>query len=79
MNRSVNNIIQNESYLVLPRMISLIVSDKKYIISNRELDNLKFSRFEGFSQAVYLLVFLSAGVFEDILTVLKIRTDKPLV
>ena len=47
---------KNGSYLVLPGMISLIVSDKK-IFSNIGLDNLKFSRYEGFSQAVYLSAF----------------------
>ena len=40
------------------------------IISNREYGNLKFSRFEGFSQTVYILVFQTAGVFEDVLIVL---------
>jgi callose synthase len=41
------------------------------IISNRERDNLKFSRFEGFSQAIYLPVFQTAGVMEDIVTILE--------
>ena len=42
MNRSVNNIIQNESYLVLPRKISLIVSDKNilYLIESLTTLNL---------------------------------------
>ena len=40
------------------------------IISNREYGNLKFSRFKDFSQTVYILVFQSAGVFEDVLIVL---------
>ena len=48
------------------------------IISNRELDNLKFSRCEGFSQAVYLLAFKSAGVFDDVLTDLEISRHKSL-
>ena len=48
------------------------------IISNRERDNLKFSRFEGFSQAVYLPVFQTAGVFEDVLTVLETPRDENL-
>ncbi len=41
------------------------------IISNRERDNLKFSRFEGFSQAIYLPVFQTAGVMDDVLTILE--------
>ena len=48
------------------------------IISNRELDNLKFSRCEGFSQAVYLPAFKSAGVFDDVLSVLETPRDKTL-
>ena len=43
---------------------------QKDIISNREYGNLKFSRFKDFSQTVYILVFQSAGVFEDVLIVL---------
>jgi len=41
------------------------------IISNGERDNLKFSRFDGFSQAIYLPVFQTAGVFENALTELE--------
>ena len=49
------------------------------IISSRELDNLKFSRREGFSQVVFLPTFKSAGVFEDVFTVPETPRDKPLV
>ena len=45
------------------------------IISNRERDNLKFSRFEGFSQAIYLPVFQTAGVLEDVITKLETPSD----
>jgi len=41
------------------------------ILSNSECDNLKFSRFDGFSQAIYLPVFQTAGVFENSLTELE--------
>jgi len=41
------------------------------IISNSERDNLRFSRFDGFSQAVYLPAFQTAGVMEDALTALE--------
>jgi len=44
------------------------------IVSNRERDYLKFSRFEGFSQAIYLPVFQTAGVVEEALAEL----DRPL-
>lgn len=48
------------------------------IISNRERDNLKFSRFDGFSQAIYLPVFQTAGVMDDVITVLESpRDDQP--
>jgi len=48
------------------------------IISNRERDNLKFSRFEGFSQAIYLPVFQTAGVIENVLSELDaIKDDQP--
>jgi len=48
------------------------------ILSNREKDNLKFSRFEGFSQAIYLPVFQTAGVIEDVITMLETpRDDSP--
>lgn len=48
------------------------------IISNRERDNLKFSRFDGFSQAIYLPVFQTAGVMDDVITVLESpREDQP--
>eukprot|EP00594_Rhizosolenia_setigera_P001547 CAMPEP_0178945756 /NCGR_PEP_ID=MMETSP0789-20121207/3908_1 /TAXON_ID=3005 /ORGANISM="Rhizosolenia setigera, Strain CCMP 1694" /LENGTH=2019 /DNA_ID=CAMNT_0020625675 /DNA_START=629 /DNA_END=6688 /DNA_ORIENTATION=+ len=42
------------------------------IISNEERDNLKFSRFEGFSQAIYLPVFQTAGVFENAIAELEV-------
>jgi callose synthase len=45
------------------------------IISNAESDNLKFSQFDGFSQAIYLPVFQTAGVIEDILSELERPTD----
>ncbi len=41
------------------------------IISNRERDNLKFSSFEGFSQAIYLPVFQTAGVMDDVIRILE--------
>jgi callose synthase len=41
------------------------------IISNAESDNLKFSRFDGFSQAIYLPVFQTAGVIESVLSELE--------
>ena len=41
------------------------------IISNAESDNLKFSRFDGFSQAIYLPVFQTAGVIESVLSQLE--------
>jgi len=41
------------------------------IISNRERDYLKFSRFDGFSQAIYLPVFQTAGVIESALSELE--------
>lgn len=37
------------------------------IVSNTESDNLKFSQFDGFSQAIYLPVFQTAGAIEDAL------------
>jgi len=37
------------------------------IISNRERDYLLFSRFDGFSQAIYLPVFQTAGVIDEVL------------
>jgi callose synthase len=45
------------------------------IISNRERDNLKFSRFDGFSMAIYLPVFQTAGVIDDVLTLLESPRD----
>jgi len=45
------------------------------IISNRERDNLKFSRFEGFAQAIYLPVFQTAGVMDDVVTILENPKD----
>jgi callose synthase len=41
------------------------------IISNTESINLKFSQFDGFSQAIYLPVFQTAGAIEDILSELE--------
>lgn len=41
------------------------------IISNTESDNLKFSQFDGFSQAIYLPVFQTAGAIEDTLSELE--------
>lgn len=41
------------------------------IVSDRERDNLKFSRFEGFSQAIYLPVFQTAGVIDDVISELE--------
>jgi len=45
------------------------------LISNRERDYLKFSRFDGFSQAIYLPVFQTAGVVEVALALLKRPMD----
>lgn len=45
------------------------------IVSDTERDNLKFSRFIGFSQAVYLPVFQTAGVVEDVLAELERPLD----
>lgn len=41
------------------------------IISNAESDNLKFSQFDGFSQAIYLPVFQTAGVIDDVMAELE--------
>jgi callose synthase len=41
------------------------------IISNAESDNLKFSQFDGFSQAIYLPVFQTAGVIGNVLSELE--------
>jgi callose synthase len=46
------------------------------IISNTESDNLKFSQFDGFSQAIYLPVFQTAGVVEDVLAELERPADE---
>jgi callose synthase len=46
------------------------------IISNTENDNLKFSQFDGFSQAIYLPVFQTAGVIEDVLAELERPADE---
>ncbi|KAL3922878.1 MAG: hypothetical protein SGILL_001970 [Bacillariaceae sp.] len=40
-------------------------------VSNAECDNLKFSQFDGFSQAIYLPVFQTAGAIEDVLSELE--------
>jgi callose synthase len=45
------------------------------LISNRERDYMKFSRFDGFSQAIYLPVFQTAGVVEEALALLERPTD----
>lgn len=41
------------------------------IVSDWERDNLKFSTFDGFSQAIYLPVFQTAGVIENVLSELE--------
>jgi callose synthase len=41
------------------------------ILSNREMEYLKFSRFDGFNQAIYLPVFQTAGVVENALNALE--------
>lgn len=46
------------------------------IISNAESDNLRFSQFDGFSQAIYLPVFQTAGVVEDVLSELERPSDE---
>ena len=46
------------------------------IISNTENDNLNFSQFDGFSQAIYLAVFQTAGVIEDVLAELERPADE---
>jgi callose synthase len=46
------------------------------IISNTESDNLKFSQFDGFSQAIYLPVFQTAGVIDDVLAELQRPADE---
>ncbi|KAG7363584.1 1,3-beta-glucan synthase component-domain containing protein [Nitzschia inconspicua] len=45
------------------------------VISNAESDNLKFSQFDGFSQAIYLPVFQTAGAIEDVLSELERPID----
>jgi len=44
------------------------------IVSTSESDNLKFSRFDGFSQAIYLPVFQTAGVIDNVLS----EIERPL-
>jgi len=46
------------------------------IISNTESNNLKFSRFDGFSQAIYLPVFQTAGVIDNIMSELERPVDE---
>jgi callose synthase len=46
------------------------------IISTGEMDNLKFSQFDGFSQAIYLPVFQTAGVIENVLSELERPADE---
>jgi callose synthase len=46
------------------------------IVSNTESDNLKFSRFDGFSQAIYLPVFQTAGVIENVMAELERPSDE---
>jgi callose synthase len=45
-------------------------------VSNTESDNLKFSQFDGFSQAIYLPVFQTAGAIEDVLSELERPMDE---
>jgi len=45
------------------------------LISNRERDYMKFSRFDGFSQAIYLPVFQTAGVVKEALALLERPMD----
>uniref|UniRef100_A0A7S1UZ62 1,3-beta-glucan synthase n=2 Tax=Grammatophora oceanica TaxID=210454 RepID=A0A7S1UZ62_9STRA len=45
-------------------------------ISDFESDNLKFSRFDGFSQAIYLPVFQTAGVVENVLSEVERPPDE---
>lgn len=45
------------------------------IVSNDECDNLKFSQFDGFSQAIYLPVFQTAGVIDDVMSELERPSD----
>lgn len=45
------------------------------LISNRESNYMKFSRFDGFSQAIYLPVFQTAGVVEEALALLERPMD----
>jgi callose synthase len=44
-------------------------------VSNAESDNLKFSQFDGFSQAIYLPVFQTAGAIDDVLSELERPAD----
>ena len=46
------------------------------IISNTESDNLRFSQFDGFSQAIYLPVFQTAGAIEDVLAEVERPADE---
>lgn len=46
------------------------------VVSNAESDNLKFSQFDGFSQAIYLPVFQTAGAIEDVLSELERQPDE---
>eukprot|EP00934_Nitzschia_sp_Nitz4_P000520 Nitzschia sp. Nitz4//scaffold35_size145790//494//7179//NITZ4_003001-RA/size145790-augustus-gene-0.108-mRNA-1//1//CDS//3329549037//520//frame0 len=46
------------------------------IVSNAESDNLKFSQFDGFSQAIYLPVFQTAGAIDDVLSELERPSDE---
>lgn len=46
------------------------------IVSTTESDNLKFSQFDGFSQAIYLPVFQTAGAIEDVLSELERPVDE---
>jgi callose synthase len=45
------------------------------IVSNKEMDFLKFSSFDGFSQAVYLPAFQTAGVIMNVLSELERPID----
>lgn len=46
------------------------------IISNAESDNLRFSQFDGFSQAIYLPIFQTAGVIDDVMAELERPSDE---
>ena len=45
------------------------------LVSNAESDYLKFSQFDGFNQSIYLPVFQTAGVVDDVLSELEHPKD----